>query len=372
MDSKRPDAVASSCRQRRRAARQRLADNARVASKRRAALGILAALAVLAAGPEAAAPPAPPAFGLDVNLPAGTPAAEQQRAFELVRRSGVSLYALTLSWSAAEPAPGKYKLEDLIRTARLLRQSGALLHLDLPLVAVRARDVPADLSNVAFDDSRLSLRLGRLLDALEPALRDVGSISLGYEADVYFVDKPDELRAYRRLFDAAVHFLERKIPRLAVGVTTLAPTESPSPEVAAALHQRSPVLFYVYAPFESGKPWRHRPPDALEKDWRALLSRAGEHRIAFPEVSYSSAAENASSPEQQAEFVRRLRRFVSAADARRLLFARWVSWRDAPGSETGGDDASGPRAAFLGNRGLERADGSAKPAWKMWVRGARP
>ena len=336
------------------------------------AFALLAALAVLAAIPEAPSRPPAPALGLDVNLPAGAPRAEQQRALEMVRRTGVSLFAMTLSWSAAEPSPGKFRVEDLTRTARLLRQSGAVLHLDLPLVDGRARDVPADLAGVAFDDSRLSLRLGRLLDALQPALRDFATLSLGYEADAYFADKPEELHAYRRLFDGAVNFLGKRAPGLTVGVTTASPTESVAPEVAAALHQRSPVLFYIYAPFEPGRPYWHRDPGAIEKDWKELLARSGDRLIAFPEVSYSSAAENGSTPERQAEFVRRMRRLLASADGRRLLFARWVSWRDAApeAGKAGASEVDARRAAFLSHRGLQTQDGAPKAAWRAWVRTA--
>jgi hypothetical protein len=342
-----------------------------VPSTRRIALLLLAALALLAAAaPEPALRPPAPALGLDMNLPAGAPAAEQQRAFDLARRTGVSFYAMTLSWSAAEPSPGKYKVEELTRTARQLRQSGISLHLDLPLVVGRSRDVPADLEAVAFDDSKLSLRLGRLLDALEPALRDIATLSLGYEADAYFADKPDELRAYRRLFDGAVNFLSRRLPRLKVGVTTVSPTESPAPAVAAALHQRSPVRFYIYSPFEEGRPYWHRDPEAIEKDWKALLSQPSDRLIAFPEVSYSSATDNGSSPEKQADFVRRMRRLLAGADGRRLLFARWVSWRDAAPEALGPDagDLERRRAAYFAHRGLQASDGAAKPAWKAWVK----
>lgn len=341
-----------------------------LARTRRAALVILSALAMIAAAPEAPPRPPAPAVGLDVNLPAGAPQAEQQRALEMVRRTGVSLFAMTLSWSVAEPSPGKYRIEDLTRTARLLRQSGAVLHLDLPLVVGRAKDVPADLAGVAFDDSRLSLRLGRLLDALEPALRDFATLSLGYEADAYFADKPEQLRAYRRLFDGAVNFLGRKVPRLKVGVTTDSPTESPAPDVAAALHQKSPVLFYIYSPFQQGRPYWHRDPEAIERDWEELLARSGDRLIAFPEVSYSSAPENGSSPDRQADFVRRMRRLLAGADGRRLLFARWVSWRDAApqAGEPEASESGARRAAFLSHRGLQTQDGVPKPAWRAWAR----
>ena len=342
---------------------------------------LLFLLSAGAAAPVRPTPPVPsPSLGVVVNLePSATPAARQS-ALEMVRRTGANFFALELSWSAAEPSPRKYRLEELVRTARVLRQSGAVLHLDIPLVDETRRDVPADLAGVAFDDPELSLRLGGLLDALRPALLDFQTLSLGDAADVYFADKPGELHAYRRLFDGAVQFLKKQAPRILVGVATTAPMDSPAPEVAAALHQRSPLLLYSYAPFVRGEPFVHRDPDALERDWRALLANAGGRPIAFPHVSYSSSAENGSSPARQAEFVRRLRNFLGKADGRALLFARYVALRDESRNEAGDELAALPRdapaterrrRAFLANRGLQELDGRPKPGWREWVREAR-
>ncbi len=296
------------------------------------------------------------------------PAAEEKLLGEL-RSEGVSAFAVEVSWPDAEPSPGRYRIEDATRAARVLRQSGAVVHLDLPLVSGRQKRVPADLSSTAFDDPKLSLRLGRLLDALGPALLDVSTISLGYEADVYFSDKPEELEAYRRLFEGAVDFLKKKAPDLMTGVTTLAPMDSPAPLVAARLHQRSPVLFYLYAPFAPGQPYVHRPPSSIERDWKRLLEGSGGRPIAFPEVSYSSSAENGSSPEKQAEFVRRLRGFVGSADGRRLLFARYATLRDEPSAAKGATPEAARRNAFFANRGLQKVDGTPKPAWKEFIAG---
>src|SRR5262249_48484406 len=209
---------------------------------------------------------AAPAIGIGINIPAAAPGAGQA-ALDMVRRTGATFCALEVSWSAAEPRPREYRLEEVVRSARLLRQSGATLHLSIPLVTESARDVPGDLTDTAFDDPKLSLRLGRLLDALTPVLLDVQTLSLGDAADTYFADKPDELRAYRRLFDGAVQFLQKKVPRLLVGVTTAAPTESRSPQVAAELHRRSPVLFYTYCPLvaSASAPFTQRDPEVLEK-----------------------------------------------------------------------------------------------------------
>jgi len=336
---------------------------------------VLLAWSVLTAAADPSRPVSPPGLGLAVEFEANPPPAAQRQVLEEIRRTGVSVFALTVSWSQAEPAPGQYRLAEVTQAARVLRQSGATLHLDLPLVAGRSKDVPADLTFVAFDDPKLSLRLGRLLDALRPALLDFSTLSLGYEADAYFADKPEELRAYRRLFDGAVQFLQKQVPHLKVGVTTAAPTESAAPAVAAALHQKSPVLFYIYAPFTRESPFLHRPPDALERDWKKLLDRAAGRPVAFPEVSYSSAAENGSSPEKQAEFVRRLRRFVAGNDGRSLLFVRYATWRDPPTGrvrpEPDASEIARRRASFLANRGLQNSKGEGKPAWREWVKAGR-
>ncbi len=330
---------------------------------------------MLLAAAAAAAPERPRKFssvplGVAVELEKSPRPGAQEKVFTQLRESGAAVFGVEVSWPEAEPSPGQYRIEDAVRAARIFRQSGAIVHLDIPLVSGREKLVPADLAGLAFDDPKLSLRLGHLLDALEPALRDCFTLSLGKAADVYFSDKPEELKAYRRLFDGAVAFLKQKAPALQVGVTTLSPTESPAPVVAAVLHQHSPVLFYIYAPFESDKSFVHRPPNAIERDWRRLLLRAGGRPIAFPEVSYSSSSENGSSPEMQADFVRRLRGLAASTDAHRLLFARYATLRDEPPPQTKGLTPEVIRRdAFFGNRGLQRVDGTPKPAWKEFVAG---
>lgn len=336
-------------------------------------------LLVLAAPAGAAAPerprpsPAVPLLGLDAELPAAATDAERERALREVRESGVALFAIPVSWPDCEPSPGQYRVDRVIRAARVLRQSGATVHLDLPLVTATRRLVAADLATTAFDDPRLSLRLGHLLDALEPALLDASTLSLGYSADSYFASRPEELKAYLRLSEGAIEFLGKKVPHLKVGVTTVAPLESPASEIAAALQRKSGVLMYLYAPFDRDKPFVHRAPEAIARDWKDLVAAAGGRPIAFPEVSYSSAPENGSSPERQAEFVRRFRQAVAAADGRAILFARWVSWRDgpAPPAPAGTGPAAAVaarRAAFFARRGLQTERGQPKPAWKAWLR----
>jgi hypothetical protein len=335
------------------------------------ALGSLVPQALTPVEPKMSVPRS--GLGLDVALDAGVAAEVRQRVLAEIRRTGVNVFSLTLSWSAAEPEAGKYDLGEFVRSARLLRQSGATLHLDVPIVVGPRRDVPRDLETVAFDDARFSARFAQLLAALEPALLDASTISLGYAADAYFADRKEELEAYVRLFRGAADLLKKNAPQLFVGVTTTTPMESATPAVATALQESASVSLYIYAPFQRGNPFLHRTPDTLDRDWKLLLDRSGGRPIAFPEVSYSSSRENGSSPERQAEFVRRLRRFLAASDGRRLMFARYSSWRDTPVPHSSADltPVGRRRVAFLANRGLETADGQAKPAWTEWVKEGR-
>jgi hypothetical protein len=340
---------------------------------RSAAILLIATLASIPATPFPA--PAPdrrvPALGLAVNVADSASAPDRQEALDQVRAAGVSLFALEVAWPAAEPRPRRYDVAAVTRTARLLRQSGAVLHLDLPLVNGRIRQVPADLARAAFDDPKLTVRLGRLLDALGPALADFSTLSLGNEADAYFSDKPDELRAFRSLFRGAVEFLGKKTPRLLVGVATNAPMDSRFPAVVSAIQEKSPVLLYVYSPFLPDAPFRHRPPETIDRDWATILSAASGRPVAFTEVSFSSAGENDSSVARQADFVRRMRRILGREDAARLLFARYVPWRDpAPVSASPApprDPLTVRRDAFFANRGLQTAEGRPKPAWKEFA-----
>jgi len=358
-----------------------------------AVAALLLSLFLARAGRVTVAPAAPPlrpanapaAIGLAVNLPESASPAERQSALDSVRRSGASFFALELSWPAAEPRPRRYDVLAMTRTARLLRQSGAMLHLDLPLVNGRARELPADLAAVSFDDPKLAARLGSLLDALGPALADFSTLSLGNDADSYFADKPDELKKFLRLFDGAVDFLKKKAPRLSVGITTAAPMDTRAALVEAELHRRSPALFYVYAPFLPSAPFAHRPPETIDRDWKAILAGAAGRPVGFTEVSYSSAPENGSTPEKQAEFVRRMRRLAATTDRSRLMFARYVAWRD-PDPRDSPDPAGLPplplgrrmgedavrRAAFFAHRGLVQADGKPKPAWREWTKATSP
>jgi len=107
------------------------------AMKGRAA-GILLAALVASAGPsEKSKPTRPPGVGLAAEPEKSLPAETERKLMVQLRATGVSVFGLSVAWPSAEPAPGKYDVTSVIRAARVLRQSGASVHLDLPLVVGR-------------------------------------------------------------------------------------------------------------------------------------------------------------------------------------------------------------------------------------------
>ena len=324
-----------------------------------AVAALLLSLFLARAGRVTVAPAAPPlrpanapaAIGLAVNLPESASPAERQSALDSVRRSGASFFALELSWPAAEPRPRRYDVLAMTRTARLLRQSGVMLHLDLPLVNGRARELPADLAAVSFDPSGLGNVVGEY----------------GVGGDRRYVHALGLIGMFGTVGPCGYEF---------DGLGNVVGMTAPD----GSVHNR-----YVYAPFLPSAPFAHRPPETIDRDWKAILAGAAGRPVGFTEVSYSSAPENGSTPEKQAEFVRRMRRLAATTDRSRLMFARYVAWRD-PDPRDSPDPAGLPplplgrrmgedavrRAAFFAHRGLVQADGKPKPAWREWTKATSP
>jgi hypothetical protein len=64
-----------------------------------------------------------------------------------------------------------------------------------------------------------------------------------------------------------------------------------------------------------------------------------------------------------------MRAFAASADGKRLLFVRYATLRDPPASSGGEMPGAVRRNAFFANRGLQKMDGTPKPAWKEFIAG---
>ena len=229
----------------------------------------------------------------------------------MVRRTGAHFFVLELSWSAAEPSPRRYSVEEITRAARLLRQSGAVLHLDLPLVhRDRARRAGGS-----------GARRVRRSEALPPARRAPRRAAAGPSAisrrcrsatppTRTSPTSPRSCGRIRRLFDGAVSFSKKKAPRSARRRRRRRRRwKARRPEVAAALHAAQPAPPLHVRALRPGIALRAARSRSLEKDWRVLLGGAGGRPIAFPLRQLLLVRRERLEPARQAEFVRRFRDF---------------------------------------------------------------
>ena len=267
----------------------------------------------------------------------------------MVRRTGASFFALELSWSAAEPAPRRVPRGGDHAHGAAAAPVGR--HAP-PRPAARDREPRATCRRI-WRTSRSTIRSCRCAWAASstrctPALLDF-QIALARRAAPTPTSptSPTSCAPTGGSSTAPSSFSRRSCRACSSASTTAAPTESPAPEVAAALHQREPApALHLLRRSSRGAPFEQRDPDVLEKDWRALLEGA---RGTADRVSASSATpprpRTARAPSSRPSSSAASGASSNRADGRALLFARYVALRDEPARRASRGADAAPVAA---------------------------
>src|SRR5579871_3151148 len=146
-------------------------------------------------------------IGLDTNPPPseGSSEAAKRKWFEKGLQAGTTTISLSPIWKDVEKASGKYEFGDLDFQAKLAREHGMAVYLNIRIIDTNNRALPAPYASWKFDDPRLTKRLIDLMHALAPRVDgQVQWISIGNEVDSYFSAHGDEIAAYRRLLDSVM------------------------------------------------------------------------------------------------------------------------------------------------------------------------
>jgi hypothetical protein len=346
---------------------------------RRSALliAVLAAL-VLACGqprPVATAPAPPP-----VTVTAGTaggqllaistvprlqppPAApDYLTALDEVRQAGATASFESATWSDADQPAGFAKLTDAVESAH---RRGQIVLLNLKVIDTTVLAVPADLARRPID--QLTTRFHALVDRLQPHLAGVRYLAVGNEVDVYLSAHPQAWNAYLSFLTDAAAYVHRKLPGVAVGVTsTFDGARGASAAEVARLNTVTDVEILTYYPL--GARFVPRPPATAGADLDQMLTIAGRKPLVLQEVGYPSAAQLASSEQAQAAFVTAVTTAWHRAGDR-IPLLNWFALGDFTPQIC--DEFSlyylQPHdvnfRAYLCSLGLRRVDGTPKPAW---------
>ena len=302
--------------------------------------------------------------------PIPTPTAQDfTNAVNLAVATGVRGTVIGLKWSALEPAPHSYQVQNVAAPIAYFGTGrGFEMYLGIQPINTTAKETPPDLQSVAWNDPRMELRFHQLIDALQPYLtRDVKYLSIGNEVDVYLSAHPTESASYDAFFADAERYVHSVDPWLQVGVTaTFAGASGPAAASVATLTAPSDVYMLTYYPLHGD--FNVNPPDAPLRDIPAMLQLAGSRPLALQEVGYPTDPSLGSSESMQATFITKVFAQWQAAGAR-IPFANFVLLHDltpdvcAAVASYYGLPADAGLKAYLCSLGLRHTDGSAKAGW---------
>ncbi|MDQ3875083.1 MAG: hypothetical protein M3322_05955 [Actinomycetota bacterium] len=296
------------------------------------------------------------------------------RAFPVATRGGARGAFVSFTWKQLEPAPGRYRLDGIGGLRELGRERGLTFLVNLAVVNGTVRETPGDLASEPFDSPRLIARFRRLVAAIRPSLaRNVLVVAVGNEVDLHLAGREAAWQSYGRFYAQAVAALHAAVPGMRVGVTTtFSGTARTYPRRVARLNRASDVQIVTYYPLE--RSLAVRPPTAPRQDFPRLLKLTGQRPLVFQEVGYPTSARLGSSEQKQARFVDEV--FAAWARGRsRIPFLTFFQLHDLTPRACGDiaryyGRAGDAHQAYLCFLGLRRADGSPKPAWEAFARGA--
>lgn len=147
--------------------------------------------------------------------------------------------------------------------------------LNLPIIAINARSMPADIEALAFNDAAVKARYRALIDQVAPLLNSrVTYVSLGNEVDTYLSTHASEWGQYKELIEDARTYLKSVNPDVLVGVTTTFEGAS-STDVSnvASLNENMDVVIYTYYPLDFAT-MTARDPSTVSADMAAMVSLA--------------------------------------------------------------------------------------------------
>lgn len=290
-------------------------------------------------------------------------------AIEQQRAAGVRGMFVAKRWNEIEPSSGKFDLQDLKSGVAHFRNQNMQVFLGLQLINTVKREVPEDLKSIPFDDpimlGRLDLLLNQVLDQVGP---DLHYLSLGNEVDVY-LRTTGEWEPYRKLFEHARATVHRRFPDLQVGITvTFDGATLVSRNEVKPLLTSSDVWMMTYYPL---KGLEVRPAQDAQTDLKSMLNLTEGKPLVLQEVGYPASEKTGSSDEGQAEFFREVFRFWNTHQPR-IPWLNVFMHYDFSAAQCKEFEAyyeiPDPKFhALMCSLGLIRADGTPRPAWKVFT-----
>jgi glycosyl hydrolase family 42 (putative beta-galactosidase) len=243
--------------------------------------------------------------------------------------------------------------------------------LNIPIITIGVRSMPADIDTLAFDDALVKARYRALIDQVVPYLNpSVKYVSLGNEVDTYLAAHSSEWAKYKALIEDARAYLKSQKPGILVGVTTTFEGASSTQTAnVASLNQNMDIVIYTYYPMNF-QTVTARDPSTVAADMAAMVSLAGGKPLVLQEWGYPSSTFVSGSEQKQSDFVAGTFAAWRQHGSDKIPFLSFFKRRDWTAAECAnlsGQVSPQPFFEFLCSLGLLKNDGSPKTAYQTLV-----
>lgn len=322
----------------------------------------------------------PVTVALNANLSGEEPFQNYENEYLAIRALGVSGVQTAAPWASLNPTGTTYDLSPITNPffglSKLTAMGYTVIYLNIPVIAINARSMPADIIHLPFDDPLVTQRFHALLDAIHGSLPpEVKFISLGNEVDTYFASHGDEWPSYKTLVDDARVYLKSLRPMAMVGVTTtFAGCTSAFAAEVATLNSSMDFVSLTYYPLE-GNGFFPRSPATVAGDVIKMLAASTGKPLVLQEWGYPSSAALGSSEDTQAEFMTLSLQEISKQGPSKFLLVSFFKYRDwSPAFTTTltGQSVGQHFYEFMSSLGLKRNDGTAKKAFAILTQAINP
>jgi hypothetical protein len=312
----------------------------------------------------------------------GVPSREQTTDWAIAEEFQLDFFTTIFQWS--EPEPGAYSWKQVTGEDRFkkhlqrLKQQGYLVSLTNTTVHMDQKHLPEYLVGKRFDDPELLKRWELFLRTFLTEYGDsIDFLNLSNEVGSYFGGHRDEwpeFLAFVRLGSKIVHEMR---PEIRVGVILSCHS------AATYWRDLEPYCDYLaftyYTPNSSltksptAKALDPEHPDYFAATLEGTLRLAGPKPVLITEIGCATHESIDSSPELQAEFIRRLIAWLPGKEDR-ILGMSWLSHVDWPYAHTkqalqGYLDETllehEPFMRYLTSLGLTYEDGTKKPGYDV-------
>ncbi|MGC2047429.1 MAG: hypothetical protein WA635_02290 [Gallionella sp.] len=242
--------------------------------------------------------------------------------------------------------------------------------INIPIVAIASRTMPADIAGLAFNDPTVIARYDALIDQVVPYLNSsVNYVSLGNEVDTCFSTHSSEWAAYKALIEDARTYIHSLKPNIKVGVTTTfdGATFTQAANVAS-LNANMDVVILTYYPISTS--FLVRNPLTVDTDMASMVALAGNKPLVLQEWGYPSSSVLSSTEQMQADFITYTFsswRQYGSGRIPFISFFKWHDWNSTYCATLSGQSSGQPFYEFLCSLGLLNNNGTPKMAYSALI-----